>query len=200
MYEDILGASIDRLTKYQQVALMMSGGVDSTILYYALHKLSINIGFDLVLYTVENSVGYEDNVSRIRWYLSSKDNQREVWVHALSSQGIHNGNIDLPIRNVLMSGKHDLVYTGTTKNPPFPIDNSPVRMTQEQTNRIPRLACPFADHTKDYVFSLYQKYGLMELYELTHSCTRQKTGECGLCFQCIEKRWSEQQNNYVRLS
>jgi hypothetical protein len=198
MFEDILGHTSHSLHHNSKVALLFSGGVDSTILYWALRVLSHHLRFDLTTYTVENRVGYEDHVRNIRGHVGGLHIKTDDWHEGIDNGDRWDGNIDTAIKGVLLSMKHDYVFTGATANPPHEIPNAPERMTRKQIQNIPTLVCPFIDKTKDYVFGLYKKYNLMNLYEMTHSCTNLPVGECGRCFQCIEKLWAEQQHGHTR--
>jgi hypothetical protein len=182
----------------RHVALFMSGGVDSTILCWRLNQLSIEYGFNFTLLTVENQLNYEQNVRAIilSGYLAPNPNLK--WSHSIDNGKRFDGVIDGSILRTLMSREYDLVYTGVNQNPPHEIQNRPQRITPEKAALFHKLRCPFIELTKDVIFKFYTDNGLMGLYELTHSCTGMPVGECGACFQCVEKKWAETMNNYVR--
>ena len=192
MFEDILGHTVRSLHPRSKVAVMLSGGVDSTLIYWALRALSTAMRFELTTYTVEDRSGYDAHVQEIRDFLGLSM-KWDTWVQNVPNGDGWDGNIDGGIKTVLMSMKHDYVFTGVTANPPVELPNAPVRMTRDQIRNIPTLVCPFIERTKDYVYSRYIKYELQRLYSLTHSCTNQPVGGCGHCFQCLEKHWAEEQ-------
>jgi 7-cyano-7-deazaguanine synthase in queuosine biosynthesis len=52
---------------------------------------------------------------------------------------------------------------------------------------------PFIEMHKDEILKLVFDHRQEELLKLTHSCTEQKTGRCGRCFQCNERAWAFRQ-------
>ena len=87
----------------------------------------------------------------------------------------------------------DLVYIGINKNPDIIHPGKPARRTKAELQVVKKLRYPFIDLTKDAVLELF--YGIDELkntniLEYTHSCTSNNTGQCGKCFQCVERSWA----------
>lgn len=188
----------EELRYVRRVALFMSGGVDSTLLCWRLNQLSIEYGFELVLLTVENTMNYEQNVRSILLSGRLAPNPNLTWKYNVDNGKRFDGVIDGAILRTIMDREFDVVYTGVNQNPPHFIANAPERITPEKARRFFKLRCPFIALTKDAIFKHYIDNRLLELYALTHSCTNYTVGECGYCFQCIEKLWSETTNNHVR--
>lgn len=189
----------DELRYVRRVALFMSGGVDSTLLCWRLNQLSLEYGFDLVLLTVENTLNYEQNVKRILFSRHLRPNPRREWRFGVDNNKRFDGFIDGAILKAVLDRGFDLVYTGVNKNPPHLMhDAAPLRIDPAKVKMFHRLRCPLVDLTKDQIFKHYLDNKLLGLYELTHSCTNQTVGDCGTCFQCVEKHWAETSNNHVR--
>ena len=89
------------------------------------------------------------------------------------------------------------MYFATNQNPTYDFDYSqypegsyPARV---KTSPHPKIVMPFIKLYKNEILKLVFDHGQEELLKLTHSCTEQKTGRCGRCFQCNERAWAFRQ-------
>ncbi len=180
---------LENIVKGTKVALLFSGGVDSTLVLKVLSDHCTKVGARLTALTVENKAGYNIFCKSL---LSLYEFQHVTWIKDYYNKNNFDGNIDSAIRSILKDSAYDLVYTGTTKNPDIPLTGSPLRHTKKQIDSIPKLVCPYADKSKDKVLEDYLKHSCKYLYKFTHSCTVSYVKACGECFQCLEKHWAEE--------
>jgi len=88
----------------------------------------------------------------------------------------------------------DAVYNGTTTNPTTQdLTKAPeFRNIQTLPNTIHVSASnlsPFEYLEKSFTTSLYDNFGITDLFDMTHSCDDTEQG-CGVCFHCEERQWS----------
>jgi hypothetical protein len=88
----------------------------------------------------------------------------------------------------------EVIYFATNQNPlqnfdysPYPQGSYPNRV---KTSPHPKILMPFIEMYKDEILKIVFDNNQEELLQLTHSCTEQKTGRCGQCFQCNERAWA----------
>lgn len=175
---------------HKKIGILISGGIDSTILYYILsinkfEHQSIHL-FSMLPQKSKFDI-FKHRISNITEFISKKTNVLSD-VTYFSKIIILRKAVDL----ILQSGM-DCVYTGCNKVPDiqFPIkniipgDSPPFRGPALNENHIR----PFIDIEKPEIIKLYYKYNIQELMTLTHSCGFSLIQECGECFFCLEKKW-----------
>lgn len=87
----------------------------------------------------------------------------------------------------------DLIYLGINKNPDFIHAGQPVRRKAEELAVYKRLRYPFLNLQKDRIVEIFFQIEdrlVLNILKLTHSCTEKPSGQCGYCFQCVERRWA----------
>jgi len=180
----------------KRVGLMFSGGVDSTLVLSVLAQIQREAEFDLTAFTVENK---NDSESYARSILQLPEFKNVRHVANVPNDADFTGVIDRGIYNVLIRDDVDVLFTGVTSNPPHLMEQGPFRRGQEILDKYSKLRCPFMFLTKDIVLRMYMQHchiDWRELYKKTHSCTQLPVGECGACFQCVEKKWAEAESGF----
>lgn len=194
----ILKLPYKHLKRYEEkpIGLCMSGGTDSSLLYYLLQEQQywvVPIIFchadrpSMVepVYNVIIEVGKRfgfDRSTKPRVIYSPMKNTELLW------NGVHEGNEDL------------LITRGTTRNPPIN------EMDGDQSDRaweLPEMDTwdgkewkPFINMHKRDLALLYKEYSLDWLFELTVSCighfenTANFTKSCNQCWWCAERHWA----------
>ena len=162
-----------------KIALMMSGGIDSLVLYNLIKSYNPDV------YTIDRKDGF-DNPSRVE----SLTNQK---VHRFKETTL---NPDLRIREAIASiqSKYDQLYIGINHTPPshyFPDlkDGAPYRPWRIQNND--KLIAPFLHLYKYHIIDLANKLNI-DLSN-TMSCLTNTINECKECWQCREKIWAYKQ-------
>jgi 7-cyano-7-deazaguanine synthase in queuosine biosynthesis len=203
-------------SEWENLAIQLSGGVDSALLTYLTAMTIKEHGLKTKIRTLSCDVGnkpdYLPTARRVREKLKELTPWFNQWAEPYEYK--------IPLREsknpmklyasvnhikALMAVKHiDYEYNGVTKNPPddertdFFDDEyrQTVRDNPESIYSGPRSARPLAFCDKRGVVELYKKYGLIEsLFTLTLSCDVNKENivdgkiPCGNCWWCSERQW-----------
>lgn len=165
------------------IAVMFSGGVDSTVcLAMAVSKFGPDqveavsvMGTKYIPYAERIVREFFPDISWTRRYNPRKDTRTEQVVEHL------------------LSCKYDLVMLGTTTNPPVVLPGSePKRVDPRKVESNERLYVPFLRRTKDFVINYAYKCEISHMLPYTRSCTEADpdTPPCGRCWQCSERKWA----------
>ena len=181
-----------------EVAVMVSGGMDSAILYYALTVLNPTkiIKTFCVPRKVDDSLTHSLNVHKKVAELLGTSATPEL-IGAEDS-------IDstLPTGELIKSKRFKLVYDGVNHQVPlgfaFEIPeefNTPQARGMAHGQRpwrldVPRLQTPFLHLYKYHIIDLYYRLGVESLIDVTHSCTAIPEGHCRDCMWCYERIWA----------
>ena len=176
----------------QTAAVMVSGGMDSGLLLYTCMtvKAEENFNTEIAVITVprfDDSAVHSRRIvnwieSKFPYKISVRESGNPMAHHSLQTWSGAVENF----------GKFNLILMGCTTNPPN-LPNGPLR---------PRVARkdvfqPFYNLTKKDTVRLAIEAGLTDLMELSHTCTESKLLRCGQCWQCKERAWGFEENNYI---
>ncbi len=179
------------------VGILFSGGVESTLLLLLLQIESLKKNFSITTFNIKNKNLYEKNCKKI---LSDPFFTDVKFVSEVPNDNDFTGKIRFGIWWVLQQSDLDLVYLGINKNPDMDFSGKPVRRTAAELAPYKRLRYPFLNLTKDTIvkyFNYIQVEYNLDLLKHTHSCTAQTRGQCGKCFQCLERNWAFEKNNLL---
>ncbi len=180
----------------ESVGIFFSGGVDSTLLLILLQLESLKEKKTITAFNIENKNLYENNCKKI---LSDPFFKDIKFVSDVPNGGDFSGIIRTGISWVLQQPNLDLIYLGINKNPDLDFPGKPVRRTAEELAPYKKLRYPFLNLTKDIIlkhFIQIQNTHKLDVLKYTHSCTFQPLGQCGKCFQCLERNWAFERNNF----
>ncbi len=179
------------------VGILFSGGVESTLLLLLLQIESLKKNFSITAFNIENKNLYEKNCKKI---LSDPFFENVKFISNVPNDNDFTGKIRSGISWVLQQPNLDLVYLGINKNPDMNFLGAPLRRTAAELAPYKRLRYPFLNLTKDKIvkyFNDIQNMYDLDLMRYTHSCTFQPMGQCGKCFQCLERDWAFKKNNLL---
>lgn len=177
---------------HKNIGIMVSGGFDSGLLLYccSLIKKQEDLDVEFTAITVPRS----DN--------SAGHSRRIVdWVNSIFFKNIlidEAGNPNLHHSMQVWSGvtdrvnKHQLILMGCTTNPSH-LKNGPNRPRVLRRD----VFQPFFELTKKDTVALALELGLTDLVKLSHTCTESTLLRCGKCWQCREREWGFEENNYT---
>jgi len=178
------------------IGLLSSGGADSTLLMYFLMKYHTN---KLVVYTVAEQAKHFTTakssaqvIDKCAKLTGKTDIEHRVkYVPVKTAKSVYSKP-----RLDIIAHKINALYEGMTNNPSEDIGNN------GQHNRNPLIkksiieykthVQPFINVDKKIIASLYKKYKLQNLFNLTRSCeTFEDIGlkHCGECWWCKERKW-----------
>jgi 7-cyano-7-deazaguanine synthase in queuosine biosynthesis len=178
----------------KKYGIMLSGGLDSAVLLYLILKENKNISIQP--FSIPKHDGSHRFVSEILEYFNSQFNIKIPDTVLIGDPNVHHSQQStIAIKQIFVEYPEvDFIYFATNQNPTHNFDYSqypegsyPGRV---KTSPHPKILMPFIEMYKDEILKIVFDNNQEELLKLTHSCTEQKTGRCGQCFQCNERAWA----------
>jgi 7-cyano-7-deazaguanine synthase in queuosine biosynthesis len=180
------------LPENQNITLMFSGGADSSILLYLLHKHNIEENKKCVIqsYTVPRRTGARDHTANVINYIRTYLKTEVLDTICIGDPDVHHTLFARnAIKEILAMNKYALLFTGDTQNPDEILDTTFVPPKRGKDSN-PIILQPFLLFDKSYVLSLYFKHGVEDMLKATHSCSVETFGRCKYCFFCKEREWA----------
>jgi len=176
----------------EKIALLYSGGIDSTWLYYdILRKIDDFDQLTLVLFNRFN----KPLKKAINLYSILKNmwGDKTSTLEILDVPELGHKQTEYVISN--LSARFDRVVWGINK---YPTDTS-IRpksilyTVTDHTNALekyPKLSIPLINTEKDEIIKKFYEHEIEEILPLTHSCGSDTDKPCGICFNCKERIWA----------
>jgi hypothetical protein len=177
--------------EYQDIAVMVSGGIDSALLYYLLHLENIQSGAgrNIVPLSVMRREG-------------SRHFSKLVVAHVHGVLGLPYvdpvvvGDNTLPEEKQVESGAMDSyglgfrkIYIGLIEQlPQHMVGWQPIPVRQTTT-----VEYPFRHLNKSHIIDLVRQVKQETLFYITHSCSKLELGRCYNCNGCNERSWAFEQ-------
>lgn len=175
------------LQENKNIGVLVSGGMDSAIMYYLLTKLNIenNNLFNITPYTILKKEGSKKYALPIINYVQKKFDLQTTGLNVVGDNTLPERiQVDSGIKDVFNKG-NDFVYVGI--------------ISAREEHRINWRKCVFVEEVrkkypllnleKSHVVDLYIKYNLLDLLKLTYSCANDELNACGSCNGCNERQW-----------
>lgn len=190
---DLRTISVELPETRSKIAVFVSGGIDSAILYYLLcleNKLS-NLNHEIVPLTVMRKEGSKHFAKLVVAHINFIFKKRYV-------DPLIVGNPTLPEPDQVKSGVQEAhrlgfhrAYTGLIEQlPQHMIDWTPVPY-----NETAFFKAPFKNLNKSHIVDLCVRFEQQPLFYITHSCSSLEISRCGICNGCNERRWAFEQLN-----
>lgn len=176
-----------------RIGVLVSGGIDSVLLYYLLLKERQITNCKVEIFPI---VMFRDEGSK---YFARPIIDKVNELFGIKMRAKRFGNETLPLDKQVESAviqavnilRLDQVYLGAIKlRPEHTIGFTPVGANQNEI-----IKTPFIELEKDCVIKMYYDYKIEDLLSYTHSCNRQETSSCGECNGCRERIWGFTQLN-----
>lgn len=161
-------------------ALLFSGGVESTLLYYLMSKCSTINAIDLFII---------DRHNRPKQKALSLYNLLGNTTHAikvLELGMIPNSNQIKKAIEILLPN-YDTIVCGANKLPPVKEIRPANQFELQDTDKV---KFPLKDYTKDIIIQAFYDLGIESILPYTHSCGSDLDQPCGQCFNCKERIWA----------
>lgn len=180
-------------TTVNHVGVMLSGGMDSTILLFLLLKEiqdnRINVGLTVFVVPVER-LNAKEYAYRVIDFLENYF-QIKINVQVIGSGTLpHNLNINLPARIILNQKLVDKLYVGVNQNPPVDFGVPQINRRHPDAPIFDNTGFPFVQLYKTHILELYRIFNVLELVYMTHSCGSSANYPCKECFHCFERSWA----------
>ena len=176
------------LPAYQKLGVLVSGGIDSTLLYYLLQKEKHdqNATHEIVPIVVHRKEGSKIYARPAVQLINNLFN--------IKNQVYRLGVTTLPEPQQVASACEqaykilgcDAVYVGVISNrPEHTVGFDPVTIPD-----LENFFAPLLSLEKSHILDLYYKFGIQFLLESTHSCDISEHTHCGKCNGCRERAWA----------
>lgn len=179
-------------TNRTKIGVLVSGGMDSAILYFLLMLENRNMEdlHEITAYTIPRKEGSKLYAFPVIKYVSEYFNKPQPSLVLV-------GNNTLPeimqvssgLYDIRMNHDIDMVYVGVIKSLPehsIDIQRAPGRGNTH------RYKIPMKDLNKSHIIDLIVSVKQEILFELTHGCLGE-IGRCGVCGGCLERQWGFEQ-------
>lgn len=182
-----LWLKINKLKQGNRIGCLVSGGMDSALLYYCLLKENIETGnkFIITPYTIMRKNGSKIYALPLINYIRSLFNLEPISLNIIGDVGLNEiQQVESGIKDVLHV-KEDYVYLGIiTERPEHSVGW--FRATfKETTHR----KYPFLNLEKSHIVDLILQLGLEQIFRLSHTCAIEEITPCGNCNGCNERAW-----------
>lgn len=185
---DIRQFSLELPKIRKRLGVLVSGGIDSTLLYYLLLYLNKenNASHIIKPFTVLRKEGS-------RYFAKPMVNHVHRILGLPESFSTIVGDNTLPepeqvgsgVENIIQKLGYGVVYIGAIDTRPEHLIN----YDRPETIETHEVRFPFLHLEKSHVIDLYYKLGIESLLPFTHSCDQNETNECGTCNGCTERIW-----------
>lgn len=181
----------------KQYGIMLSGGLDSAILFYLILKefLLINSLPKIKIFTIPKHDGARLYIDNIVDFLKKEFNVSLPSTIEIGDPDVYHGDQSKVALTELFQKypEIDYVYMATNQNPPQEFILPGTYPNRVKNSGSPRVLLPFIKLYKTHILDLIFENNVQELINITHSCTEQKIGRCNQCFQCHERKWAFEQ-------
>jgi hypothetical protein len=170
-----------------KIGVLVSGGIDSALLYYLLLdiKQQTNSPIEITPIVIHRKEGSKHFarpiVERINQIFDIYKKPKQL------------GNTMLPepqqVASAVMHAfsllQLETVYVGVISNrPEHLIGFDPIPIVEH-----PSVQTPFKNLEKSHVVDIYYQLGIEHILPFTHSCDQHETVACGSCNGCRERAW-----------
>jgi 7-cyano-7-deazaguanine synthase in queuosine biosynthesis len=180
-----------------RIGVLVSGGIDSAILYYLLLLENKQIGdlHEILPLSVMRKEGSKYFSSLVIGHVNQE-------FKIPYKDPLIVGDNKLPEEEQVRSGVNqaltqgfDIVYAGVIEQLPQHMINWQPIPSKETA----RFKTPFQSINKSHVIDIVVKLKQQPLFYITHSCAGEQSqiGRCNLCNGCNERRWGFEQLNLI---
>ena len=177
----------------KRVGVLVSGGMDSALLYYLLVKLNAEAGFThkITPYTILRKDGSPQYAPDIINYVHDLFNLPQTTTEIVGDPALsENMQVETGATDALK--KSNILYMGLIEElAAFTIGwRDPIKWNNSDSRLY-----PLTDLTKSHIVDLIVQFKQEKLFELTHSCNM--PGKCYNCNGCNERSWGFEQMGYA---
>jgi 7-cyano-7-deazaguanine synthase in queuosine biosynthesis len=178
-----------KLTLHRRIGVLVSGGLDSALLYYLIRKLTLSDDrYSVIPYTIIRNDGSSRYAQPVIDYVHESLGIEQQYATKLDIDEIDSELQVAAGMRELRNTDRNLIYIGIIQTlEEHALHNVPkpyVPINSEMFNH------PLKDLTKAHVVQLIIQLGLEKLFSLTHSCVYDIDIPCGVCNRCNERAWA----------
>lgn len=176
------------ICKNKKYGIMLSGGLDSAVLMYLILEKDPNT--NLQPFTIpkhDGAVLYADSI--IEYFNRKFSIKLPKTILIGDPNTFHRQQSKTATRDIFKYYPVDVLFIAINQNPPE-LANLPGAPQRDGRSTNPTIVFPFVDMYKDQILKILYDKGLDDIVDITHSCTEQQIGRCGICWQCTERAWA----------
>lgn len=186
--------NINVYANFRRVAVLYSGGADSTLLYYLVATHLLNEGKDtqLDLLIVDRHNKPIERAVNLYNTVKEKINDRYSQLKIITVPDDTPGHLQVIKTVEQEQDNYDAILWGVNQYP----DDETIRPQRAFTVDFdsyinhPKLKLPFANLKKSDIIEMFIQLGIEDILHNTHSCGRPGPEPCGECFNCRERIWA----------
>jgi hypothetical protein len=177
----------------KQYGILLSGGLDSSILLYLLIKNNPII--KIQPFTIDKSDDAYLYADPIIEHFNNKFNLSIPKTIVVGDPTVHHREQNrTAVKEIFEKYPVDTLYIGINQNPPE-LNLLPGAPKRAIRSPHPKIVFPFVDLYKHDILKFMYDDNQEDLINITHSCAGQKYGRCNICWQCTERDWAFKQLN-----
>lgn len=175
----------------RRIGVLVSGGLDSALLYYLLKTL-VTEKYTLTPYVINRNDGSLFYAKRVIEYVDDVTNSESTVRFIDINQPDSNLQVSAGIQNILSAKQINVLYIGIIETLPMhcigvpgpyvPIDSIYTKF-------------PFKNLNKTHIVDCIKQLNQEHLFAITQSCVY--NNNCGICNRCNERHWAFEQLNLV---
>ena len=192
---DILCGPADDIRRFRfelpeeslKLGVLVSGGIDSALLYYLLLKLNSECGnrHEIIPYSVMRREGSRTFAEPVISYISGLFGKKMPLTVVGNNELPEDKQVKSGVYEALIRHRVDIVYVGVIEQlPAHMVGWSPIPASESS-----RFKMPFVHLNKSHIIDLVYQVGQEHLLDITHSCIFD-TGRCVTCNGCREREWA----------
>lgn len=186
------------LTLRFRIGVLVSGGLDSALLYYLIRKLTLSDNrFSVVPYIITRNDGSSRYAQPVIDYVHEILGIEQQYATKLD---IDETDSELQVAagmRELRNTDRNLIYIGIIQTlEEHALHGVPKPYVPTNSERF---NYPLKDLTKAHIVQLIIQLGLEKLFTLTHSCVYDIDTPCGDCNRCNERAWAFNQLGLIDL-
>jgi len=178
-----------KLTLHRRIGVLVSGGLDSALLYYLIRKLTLSDDrYSVIPYTIIRNDGSSRYAQPVIDYVHEILGVEQQYATKLD---IDETDSELQVAagmRELRNTDRNLIYIGIIQT-----------LEEHALHDVPKpyvptnselFNYPLKDLNKAHIVQLIVQLGLEKLFTLTHSCVYDIDTPCGVCNRCNERDWA----------
>jgi 3'-phosphoadenosine 5'-phosphosulfate sulfotransferase (PAPS reductase)/FAD synthetase len=179
----------------KKYGILLSGGLDSAILLYLLIKQNPKI--QIQPFTIDKLDGAALYADPVVEHFNKKFGLTIPKTILVGNKTVHHRmQSTTAVVDIFSNYTVDYLFIGINKNPPE-LDQLPAAPRRDTRSPHRKIIFPFVDLYKDQILQFMFDNDQADLVDITHTCTEQQQGRCGVCWQCTERQWAFDKLNKI---
>lgn len=180
-----------KIPKDKTIGVLVSGGFDSAVLWYAVKKICLERNQQCNPYTIPKLDGAEKHAKNVLQTTCKLLNIPEIETTMVGQYSDDPGEYTRSgVTDVIKLGHEEFAVTGITAYFDdliwYPPPEERKRPNEYQKQFMEQ---PFFYHTKDETLSFAKELGIIDaIMPVTHSCTQKPMSRCNQCYWCQERK------------